>query len=59
MSRGEYVKDVWKIILTNHRTPKSTWGDYHAMIGSLKVAQTRLLELLDRYGPGFLTRAAD
>ena len=59
MSRGEYVKDVWKIILTNHRTPKSTWGDYHAMIGSLKVAQTRLLEMLDRYGPGFLTRAAD
>jgi N-methylhydantoinase B len=59
MSRGEYVKDVWKIILTNHRTPKSTWGDYHAMIGSLKVAQTRLLELLDRYGPEFLTRAAD
>ena len=22
ISRGEYVKDVWKIILSNHRTPK-------------------------------------
>ena len=30
MRRGEYVKDVWRIILTNHRTPKSSWGDLHA-----------------------------
>jgi N-methylhydantoinase B/oxoprolinase/acetone carboxylase alpha subunit len=59
MRRGEYVKDVWKIILTNHRTPKTTWGDYHAMLGSLKVAETRLQELLERYGPEFLSAAAD
>jgi N-methylhydantoinase B len=59
MRRGEYVQDVWKIILTNHRTPKTTWGDYHAMIGSLKVAEARLAELLDRYGPQTLSAAAD
>jgi N-methylhydantoinase B len=59
MRRGEYVRDVWKIILTNHRTPKTTWGDYHAMIGSLKVAETRLRGLLDRYGPRRLAEAAD
>jgi N-methylhydantoinase B/oxoprolinase/acetone carboxylase alpha subunit len=45
MSRGEYVKDVWKIILSNHRTPKSSWGDLHAMIGSLNIAAGRLPRL--------------
>ena len=33
--RGEPVKDVWRIILTNHRTPVNSWGDLHAMLGSL------------------------
>lgn len=59
MRRGEYVKDVWKIILSNHRTPKSSWGDLHAMIGSLGIAENRLLKLLDRYGAKFLKAASD
>ena len=59
MSRGEYVKDIWKIILSNHRTPKMSWGDLHAMIGSLSIAETRLLEMLERYGAPFLTAAGD
>jgi N-methylhydantoinase B/oxoprolinase/acetone carboxylase alpha subunit len=59
MSCGEYVKDVWKIILSNHRTPKSSWGDLHAMIGSLGIAENRLLKLLDRYGAKFLKAASD
>ena len=57
--RGEYVQDIWKIILANHRTPKTSWGDLHAMIGSLGMAETRLLEMLARYGAEFLTAAAD
>ncbi len=59
MRRGDYVRDVWKMILTNHRTPKTTWGDYHAMIGSLHVAEARLHALLDRHGPDRLADAAD
>jgi N-methylhydantoinase A/oxoprolinase/acetone carboxylase beta subunit/N-methylhydantoinase B/oxoprolinase/acetone carboxylase alpha subunit len=47
---GQPVEDVWKIILSNHRTPRSTWGDLHAMIGSLELAERRLQALLDRYG---------
>ncbi|MHB9092134.1 MAG: hydantoinase B/oxoprolinase family protein, partial [Chloroflexota bacterium] len=35
MRRGEHAQDIWKIVLANHRTPKTTWGDFHAMIGSL------------------------
>ncbi len=45
MDRGEHVMDVWKILMTNHRTPKLTWGDLHAMLGSLRTAQLRLDEL--------------
>ncbi|MFN0153996.1 MAG: hydantoinase B/oxoprolinase family protein [Gaiella sp.] len=48
--RGEAVDDIWKIILANHRTPRASWGDLHAMIGSLHLAERRLQALLDRYG---------
>ena len=41
MRGGEHVDDIWKIILTNHRTPQTSWGDFHAMIGSLNVAERR------------------
>ena len=57
MRRGEYVKDIWKIILSNHRTPKSSWGDLHAMIGSLSIAENRLLSLIERYGADVLAQA--
>lgn len=49
MNRGEHVEDVWRIILTNHRTPRNTWGDFHAMIGSLETAERRMRELSQRY----------
>ena len=47
---GEPVEDIWKIILSNHRTPRQSWGDLHAMIGSLELADRRLHALLDRHG---------
>ena len=50
MSRGDYVKDVWRIALANHRTPNTTWGDFHAMIGSLNTAEQRLSALVERLG---------
>ena len=50
MRAGALVEDVWKIILSNHRTPRSSWGDLHAMIGSLELADRRLHTLLDRHG---------
>ena len=59
MSRGEYVKDIWRIVLANHRTPTTSWGDLHAMIGSLNIAETRMLELLERHGAEFFEKAAD
>jgi N-methylhydantoinase B len=58
MDRGRHVKDVWKIIMTNHRTPRNTWGDFHAMIGSLHVAERRLADLVAKYGKAYIIEGA-
>jgi N-methylhydantoinase B/oxoprolinase/acetone carboxylase alpha subunit len=57
IDRGEYVEDVWRIILANHRTPHNTWGDFHAMIGSLETAERRIRELAERYPIDLIERA--
>jgi N-methylhydantoinase B len=59
VSRDENNLDLWRLIMANHRTPRNTWGDINAQIGSLRVAERRLIELLDRYGAQFVTQAAD
>jgi len=51
--RGEDVDDVWKIILSNHRTPRVTLGDFRAMMGSLDLAERRIHTLLADYGLDF------
>lgn len=48
--RGEPVKDVWRIILTNHRTPANSWGDLNAMLGSLRVGERRVRQLIHQRG---------
>jgi N-methylhydantoinase B len=47
---GVAQEDIWKIIFANHRTPKTTHGDLMAMVGSLNVAERRIISLIDRYG---------
>ncbi|MFN8188655.1 MAG: hydantoinase B/oxoprolinase family protein [Gaiellales bacterium] len=59
VSRDEHVMDLWRLIMANHRTPRNTWGDLNAQIGSLRVAERRVLELLDRYGREYVEQAAD
>ncbi len=49
MEEGRYNEQLWRVILANHRTPRNTWGDFHAMIGALNVGERRLLALVDRY----------
>lgn len=55
--RGEPVQDVWRIILANHRTPANSWGDMHAMLGSLRVGERRLRQLFEERGLDRLTDA--
>ena len=50
MVKGEYAKEVWRIMMANHRTPDATWGDFHAIMGSLNTAEKRLESLILRYG---------
>src|SRR5215207_2426876 len=50
MRAGEPVRDVWRIMLANHRTPEASWGDFNAMIGSLVVGQRRLAECFEEHG---------
>ncbi|MEE8171740.1 MAG: hydantoinase/oxoprolinase family protein, partial [Alphaproteobacteria bacterium] len=59
MDRGEYVKDVWRIVLANHRTPNTTWGDFHAIMGSLTTAERRLQALVSRLGVAAFGRIGD
>ena len=51
--------ELWRLIMANHRTPRNTWGDLNAQIGSLRVAERRVIELVDRYGRDFLEQAAN
>lgn len=55
--RGEDVDDVWRIILSNHRTPRVTLGDFRAMMGSLDLAERRVHQLIAGYGLDFVKRA--
>ncbi len=49
MEGGQYNEQLWRVIMANHRTPRNTWGDFHAMIGALNIGERRLLELVERY----------
>lgn len=55
--RGEPVQDIWRIMLSNHRTPDNSWGDLHAMLGSLRVGERRLRELIEERGVEGLDKA--
>jgi N-methylhydantoinase B/oxoprolinase/acetone carboxylase alpha subunit len=46
---GRYNEQLWRVILANHRTPRASWGDLHAMVGALNIGERRLLELVDRW----------
>lgn len=47
---GRDVEAVWNIILANVRTPRTSFGDMKAMIGSLFVGEQRMHELIAHHG---------
>ncbi len=48
--RGNEVKDVMKLILSNVRVQEERLGDFRAQRASLLRGQERLMELMDKYG---------
>src|SRR5256886_6450501 len=47
---GESCDDVMKLILTNVRSSNERRADFEAQIGSLRVGERRLLEIVERRG---------
>ena len=48
--RGEDVVEVWKLMLANVRTPRQNYGDIRAMISAVDLGETRMKELIGKYG---------
>jgi N-methylhydantoinase B len=56
---GEYVEDVFDLILANSRTPRLRRGDFRAQIAANRLAQERLAELCRRRGRDTVLEAFD
>lgn len=44
------IKDVIRMIKYRVRVPDQWYGDYIAQVGSLRIAEKRLIEMCDKYG---------
>jgi N-methylhydantoinase B len=53
------VESIFKILISNVRTPKHSYGDMKAMIGSLYLAERRIEELVERYGVDTLVQCCE
>jgi len=52
--RGSRVREVWRILLANVRTPEEREGDLDAQLGALHTGSRRLRELAHRTGASAL-----
>ena len=50
ISRGVLQDDIFRLLLTNVRTPEEREGDLNAQIASCHTGATRLKEIAERYG---------
>ena len=55
--RGRIDEDLWRLLITNVRTPEERAGDLHAQLAALEVGVRRLRELSDRRPAGELEDA--
>ena len=53
------IKDVIRMIKYRNRVPDMWYGDYIAQIGSLRVAEARIIEMCDKYGIDILLKFVD
>jgi N-methylhydantoinase B len=57
--KGEVYREILDLILLNVRTPNERRGDLDAQIGSCRVGEMRLLQLIEKYGQRRLQALAD
>jgi N-methylhydantoinase B len=55
----EEVEDLFKVLISNVRTPDYAYGDLKAMIGSLYLAERRIREVVDRNGVAAFHQCAE
>ena len=55
----EDIKDVIRMIKYRIRVPDQWYGDYIAQVGSLRIAEKRLIEMCDKYGLATLLAFVD
>ena len=48
--KGEFRRDVWRMLIANTRLPQIYEGDLNAMIGSCRVGEQRLKSVVEKYG---------
>ena len=56
---GEPIQDIWKIIESNVRFPRSALGDMQAQFAVASIGEHRLGALFDRYGRETVEAAAE
>jgi N-methylhydantoinase B len=56
---GVFNEEAYRIILANSRFPADLEGDTRAMMAASKLGETRLAELVERYGGAVVTDAFD
>jgi N-methylhydantoinase B len=59
VDRGERVEELWHVLETNVRTPRTVMGDLQAQISSCHTGEERLLRLVESKGLDTVMAAAD
>lgn len=49
-SRGELVRDIWRMAIANSRVPKMVAGDINAQVVGLRTGAAGLVRVVERYG---------
>lgn len=56
-SKGTYLKDVARLVLSNTRAPADAEGDLQAQAQATRVCEREVLRLVDKYGVGTIEQA--
>ena len=54
---GQPNKELFQIITANSRIPEQNWGDVHALVGAMNLAENRIHDLIARYGVDIVNEA--
>ncbi|MFJ8244795.1 hydantoinase B/oxoprolinase family protein [Peribacillus asahii] len=59
INEGKDNEAVWKIMLANVRTPRHNYGDLRALISAVNLGESRLSELITKYGKETFAQTVD